>query len=107
MAAQADDERMRRFEVLFEAPTIPAMLALSPGDFELFIKYVFECAGYTVHYVGDVAYPEGPGADQWARVWPGHDVSSSQRAHSTETRFACSLWCGTHGRTAPPWVPAC
>ena len=63
MATTLDNERLVRFEEIFKAPTIEAMLALSPGDFELFVQYVFECAGYGVVYVGNVPYPEGPGVD--------------------------------------------
>lgn len=63
MATTLDNERLVRFEEIFKAPMIEAMLALSPGDFELFVQYVFECAGYGVVYVGDVPFPEGPGVD--------------------------------------------
>lgn len=63
MAALADEERVRRFEVLFERPSLDKMLALSPDEFEQFVKYVFECAGYTVQYVGNLPFPDGPGVD--------------------------------------------
>lgn len=64
MAARAaDDEREQRFEAIFDRPSLEAMLALSPTDFEYFIKYVFECAGYVVKYVGNIPYPDGPGVD--------------------------------------------
>jgi hypothetical protein len=36
---------------------------LTPEDFELFIKHVFECAGFDVEYVAELRYPVGPGVD--------------------------------------------
>ena len=41
-----------RFADLFRNPTIDAMYALSPKDFEHFIAYVLQRAGYTVKEVG-------------------------------------------------------
>lgn len=51
------------FESLFANPTIEDMLKLSWQDFEAFVKYVFQNAGYSVKYLGDVPFPEGPGVD--------------------------------------------
>src|SRR6476469_1103495 len=41
-----------RFADLFRNPSIDAMYALSPKDFEHFIAYVLQRAGYTVKEVG-------------------------------------------------------
>lgn len=51
------------FEQLFEVPTVESMLTLDWVDFQSFVQYVFECAGYVVEYVGDRKYPLGPGVD--------------------------------------------
>lgn len=48
------------FARLFDAPTIEGMLALSPYEFEDFVGYVFERAGFIVE---DTATQFGPGLD--------------------------------------------
>jgi restriction endonuclease Mrr len=63
MVAEIDDAKRMQFHDIFLHPTINAMHDLTPDDFELFIKYVFECAGYEVEYVAELRYPVGPGVD--------------------------------------------
>jgi chromosome partitioning protein len=63
MATIIDQEAVARYEALFSHPSAADMLALTWGDFEQFVAYVFTCAGYTVEYVGDVHFPLGPGVD--------------------------------------------
>src|SRR5579884_125543 len=53
MAGPAVDVKV--FEEIFARPTIEGMLALDWHDFEDFVKYVFECAGYAVERVS--SYP--------------------------------------------------
>src|SRR5690348_763903 len=63
MAELVNEERVKRFEAMLQSPSLAAMLDLAPDEFEQFVKYVFECAGYGVKYVGDIPFPEGPGVD--------------------------------------------
>lgn len=49
MAGPAVDVKV--FEEIFAAPSIEKMLALEWWDFEQFVKYVFECAGFHVENV--------------------------------------------------------
>jgi hypothetical protein len=57
MTVPVSNEDIARFEALFRAPAISDMLDLTPSDFEKFVQYVFECAGYGVAYVGHQAFP--------------------------------------------------
>jgi hypothetical protein len=41
-----------RFVALFSAPTVEAMHALTPREFERFVVYVLRRAGYDVREVG-------------------------------------------------------
>jgi len=63
MVDEIDDAKRKQFHGIFLHPTIKAMHDLTPEDFELFIKYVFECAGYEVEYVAELRYPVGPCVD--------------------------------------------
>jgi chromosome partitioning protein len=51
------------FEDLFANPTVEGMLKLSWQDFQSFVMYVFQNAGYAVEFLADVPFPEGPGVD--------------------------------------------
>jgi hypothetical protein len=50
MTVPVSNEDIARFETLFRSPSISDMLNLTPQDFEKFVQYVFECAGYGVAY---------------------------------------------------------
>jgi restriction endonuclease Mrr len=63
VAAVVTLEKIAHFETLFRTPTIDGMIALDPSDFEHFVAYVFNCAGYTVEYIADAHFPYGPGVD--------------------------------------------
>lgn len=63
MAALRDDSQQDRFEELFKTPNVDAMLAMTPDEFEQFVKHVFEHAGYFVEVVARKKFPYGPGVD--------------------------------------------
>ena len=63
MTVKLDASKTKIFEDLFEHPSLDAMHALSPDDFELFVGHVFHSAGYGVQHVGRQYFPEGPGLD--------------------------------------------
>ncbi len=63
MAVAVTAQQVAKFEDLFKKPTIEAMHAMDPYEFEQFIVYVFTCAGYRAEYVGDQHFPKGPGVD--------------------------------------------
>lgn len=69
MAAENSDtnsdpsDKHHTFEQLFKKPTIEAMLALSWQDFQAFVGYVFNYAGFTVEPVSTQFFPFGPGVD--------------------------------------------
>lgn len=64
MTTVAVTEQQREvFERLFSKPDIDTMLELVPRDFELFVAYVFESAGYVVEHIAQTQYPLGPGVD--------------------------------------------
>ncbi len=60
---QLDAEKLTHFRRIFLAPSIAAMHALNPEDFELFVSHVFTCARHTVDHVAGQRYPEGTGVD--------------------------------------------
>lgn len=51
MVATMDAAQRTRFADLFDSPSVARMLDLSWPDFEDFVQYVFECAGYHVKKV--------------------------------------------------------
>ncbi len=51
------------FAQLFQNPTIKGMMDLTPVQFEKFIIFVFQYAGFDVEYVGNLHFPHGPGVD--------------------------------------------
>jgi chromosome partitioning protein len=55
--------KVAQFEGLFKEPSVESMLELNWSEFQDFVQYVFECAGYVVEYVADRRYPFGPGVD--------------------------------------------
>jgi cellulose biosynthesis protein BcsQ len=63
MAVVVDQKKLATFEGLFAQPSIEGMLALSWQDFQDFVQYVFECAGYAVENVANQFFPNGPGVD--------------------------------------------
>lgn len=63
MAAQQDESQQEHFEALFQSPRLEAMLAMTPDEFEQFVKHVFEHAGYLVEVVARKKFPYGPGVD--------------------------------------------
>lgn len=63
MAAQKDESQYEHFEKLFMDPKLDAMLAMTPDEFEQFVKHVFEHAGYLVELVARKRFPYGPGVD--------------------------------------------
>src|SRR5689334_13464223 len=63
MAAQQDESQQEHFEALFKSPRLDAMLAMTPDEFEQFVKHVFEHAGYLVEVVARKRFPYGPGVD--------------------------------------------
>lgn len=52
-----------QFRALFEQPSTPGILQLTPASAEKFIQYVFESAGFSVSNVATKYFPEGPGVD--------------------------------------------
>jgi chromosome partitioning protein len=63
VAIGIDAEKREKFEQLFAKPKIDTMLELTPLEFELFVAYVFESAGYIVEHIARTQYPQGPGVD--------------------------------------------
>jgi hypothetical protein len=63
MAVALDTAKVAQFEELFKDPSLESMLRLNWSEFQDFVQYVFECAGYVVEYVADRRYPFGPGVD--------------------------------------------
>src|SRR5690242_1172215 len=63
MAVAVDEKKLATFEQLFAQPSVEGMLALSWQDFQDFVQYVFECAGYAVENVANQFFPNGPGVD--------------------------------------------
>lgn len=64
MAVALDPKRLALFEDLFRNPSCVRMHdELSPDDFEVFVDYVFTCAGYAVEDVSERRFPRGPGVD--------------------------------------------
>ena len=61
--AEEDTQDPTRFDDLFAHPSIEAMHALEPEEFEHFVGHVFGCAGYTVKHVARRKYPHGTGVD--------------------------------------------
>lgn len=58
----------REFAALFAAPTISAMLALSDSEFEHFVEYVFQRAGYDVRFVAHQRDGRGIDLELWSAV---------------------------------------
>lgn len=63
MAVAVTQEKIALFESIFRQPTLQGMLDLSWQDFEHFVGYVFNCAGYEYEHVAEHHFPHGPGFD--------------------------------------------
>lgn len=61
--AAMDEGKSNLFNRIFARPTLQAMLDLSWQDFQHFVAHVFSCAGYSVQYVANKQFPNGPGVD--------------------------------------------
>lgn len=63
MATSSDPTKLALYRDIFEQPSIEQIFALTPGDVEQFVRFVFEAAGFLVEDVHTKHYPEGLGVD--------------------------------------------
>lgn len=63
MADTPDSEKLKMFESISRFPTLDKLLALSAQDFEWFVGYIFNSAGYSFKHTGSQHFPEGTGVD--------------------------------------------